>query len=272
MVRNLEDSDLSELEREFELEMDDDHEGSEDSEANEDQESVEELEEDSENLREFEGDELEEVQRESGDYADRLHELSQRESESESEVDEEVNGLLDEMEREFFFGGLKKRLKRAGRGLLRKGLKFAAGQIPALQAFKGLTQLTRGNLKGFLASLAKAGLTSAIPGAAAALPALKALGFDPSGDSEASREAWNNYVDVSREAYEYLAENLHENADNPLEASRLATNAFQTALKRVQSRIPPFAGTQSGSYGVRSRSGRRVIHLGPGETVIVKRK
>ena len=81
------------------------------------------MEEDSESLAEYEGDELGEIGEEAGDYAERFYELSEREYESELEVDEEVNGLLNEMERDFFFGGLKKRLKKAGKGLLKKGLK-----------------------------------------------------------------------------------------------------------------------------------------------------
>jgi hypothetical protein len=267
MVRSLNDTDMSEMEREFELEMGDDYETTEDSEAVEDQELDEELGEESESLSEFD-EELESVEEESGGFADRLNELSQREYESESEVDQELNAVLNEMEQDFFFGGLKKKLKSAGKGLLQKGLKFAAGQIPALQAFKGLTQLSRGNLKGFLGSLAKTAITSAIPGAAVALPALKALGFNPLGDSEANRNAWSNYVEVSREAYDHLAANLHENADNPLEASRLATNAFQTALKRVQSRVP--SARPAGTMAIRAGGKRRVIYLAPGQVVVVK--
>jgi len=270
MARNLEDTDLSELEREVELEMDDESQVMEDSEIGDTLELNEELGDDSEFEAEFR-DEQGEVEEETGDYAERFYELSQRNYESESEVDQEVAGILNEMERDFFFGGLAKRLKSAGKGLLKKGLKFAAGQIPALQAMKGLTQLTRGNLKGFLGSLAKAGLTSAIPGAAAALPALKALGFDPAGDSETSRDAWNNYVDVSREAFEYLGETLNESADNPIEASRLATNAFQTAVRKVHAR------SRAGRHRVgpsRASSGRRrkIVYLGRGETLIVRRR
>lgn len=261
MVRNLADTDLSELEREFELEMDDEFELGEDSETDEEYEEDSEL--------EFEDES--EFAAESGDYAERFFELSEREFESESEADEEVNGLLNEMERDFFWGGLKKRLKRAGKGLLKKGLKFAAGQFPALQAFKGLTQLARGDLKGMLGALAKAGIMSAIPGAGAALPALKAIGFNPLGDSETNRDAWNNYVEVSREAFENLADTLHENADNPVEASKLAANAFQAAVKKIQT-MGPAAMPGRGASGVRRKRGRRVIYLAPGQSVVIKRR
>lgn len=248
-------ADLSQLEREFELEMDDDAAG--------------ELE------RAFESDEGElddsapafEVDQ-AGDaaegFAERFYELSQGSYESELELDQEVNRLVADMEQEFFFKGLGSRLRRAGKNLLKKGMKAAAGHIPALKALQSITQLTRGNLKGMLGSLAKAGLASAIPGGAVALPALSALGFEVE-EPEANREAWRNYGEVSREAFQYLAEHLHEQADAPAEASRLATAALQAGLAKGQAR--------SRNGGQRRRDGAsgdtRVIRLRRGQRLIV---
>ncbi|HKR00635.1 MAG TPA: hypothetical protein VJT09_08175 [Pyrinomonadaceae bacterium] len=276
MARHLNDTDISEMEQDFELEMDDEYEFGDDSEAGEDQELEGELEGDYGSLAEMEGDEFE-IEEETGDeetggYADRFYELSERGYESEADMDHEVNDLLNEMERDYFFGGLKKRLKSAGKGLLKKGLKYAAGKVPALKALQGITQLTRGNLKGFLGSLAKAGLASAIPGGMAALPALKALGFDPLGDSEANRDAWNNYVEVSREAFEYLAENLNEQADNPMEATRLATNAFRAGLKKAHGRRHGLRHRRVIAGGSPGQRRTRVVYLAPGERLVVKRR
>ena len=254
---------LSELEREFELQMDDNQE------LGDEQEFA------YEGMDDFTGevaeDEFEESYDETNRYASRFYELSQREFESESDLDNEINGLVNEMERDYFFGGIWKKLKKAGKGLVKKGLKFATSQIPAFKVFQAISQLTRGNLKGLLASIAKAGLTSAIPGLGAAGPVLSSLGFEASEDQESGREAWNNFVEVSREAFDDLAQNLNENADEPLEASRLATNAFQTAIKRVQSRIPN-QRSSSASYGGRSLRGRRVVYLNPGESLVVRRR
>jgi hypothetical protein len=252
MAQSRYDADLSELEQEFELEMEDDSAGElefEDDTAGELDDPAGELEL---------GDGVE-------SFAERFYELGQGSYESEYELDEGVNELVTQMEHEFFFGSLKKRLKSAGKGLLKKGLKMAAGAIPGGNVLKALTQLSRGNLKGLLGSLAKAGLASAIPGGAVALPALKALGFE-ADDPDGNREAWTNYAEVSREAFEYLAENLNENADSPLEASRLATTAFQTALKRApgvgRARMRPGGGLP----GRRAR----VIHLRRGERIVIK--
>ena len=239
MPKQTNDSDMSDVEREFELEME------------------EEPTEDRELEREFE-----EIEEESADdYAERFHELSQRQFEAESEVDDAVNGLLNEMERDFFFKGLRKKLKKAGKGLLKKGLKLAKG-LPAFQAVKGITQLARGDLKGLLGSLAKAGLgaaISAVPGGAAILPALKALGFEAAEDDpEANKEAWRNFVGVSREAFDSLAQNLHEQADDPLEASRLATRAFQEALEKGRARVGGLRTVDKATRIVRVRKGETV--------------
>jgi hypothetical protein len=265
MADNRDLVDLSELEREFELEMEGDLVSEPESEFEEGLPA-----EYGDNLESETGDDSE-TDDTTRTYAERFYELSQRGYESEYEMEGDVSQLVNEMEQEFFFGGLAKRLRKAGRGLLKKGLRYAAGKIPALQALQGLTQLTRGNLKGMLGSLAKAGLASAIPGGAVALPALKALGFEASEDPEANREAWQNYAEVSREAFEQLSDTLHENADQPMEASRLASTAFQTALKNVQSRLGATGrGTMIG-YG-RPVAGQRipVIRLRRGERVIIR--
>ncbi len=275
MLRDPNHVEMSELEEEFEYEMDEDRELFEANELEVEDELEAELEDIGDYEEEEPQEELEAVDEELSDYADRFYELSQRGYESEGEADEEVNGLLNELERDYFFKSAARRLlkNKRLRRLAQKGLKLAArhaaGQIPALKAFQGITQLARGNLKGALAPLAKAALTSAVPGAAAALPALQALGFEATEDPEANREAWDNYVEVAREAFEHLAQNLNERADEPLEASRLATNAFKAGMRRVQTRIPT-RGSRRRIYGMRSRRGvRRVIRVRSGERVLI---
>ena len=263
MSRDFNNSSLSELEQEFELEMDD-------LELDEERESDVEFEDSSDSEEEHEEDmpgELEALDGEGADYAERFFELSQREYESEAEADEKINGLLGEIEQDHFS------FKNLGKRLLKKGVKFAAGNIPALKALKGITQLARGDLKGMLASLAKAGLSSAIPGGAAVLPALSALGFEAAEDPEANREAWDNYVEVCKEAYEHLAQNLNERADDPLVASELAAKSFQTAIKRVHGGVRSgIAARSNAEVSSRSRSRKRVVYLEPGESVVVRRR
>lgn len=257
--------DMSDLEREIELEMDD--ELADDSEL-EGMEDALELDDE-----EFGADDAEfEVDDGVSTFARRLSELAQREYESEAELDGALSQVLGELEGELFFGmgKLVNRIKksplgRAVGGKLGSFLKRRLGNIPGLNALgglKGLTQLARGNLRGALGNLAKAALPSvmaAFPGGAVALPALKALGFEASVEPEENQEAWENFVEVAREAYVHLAENLTEQIDQPAEASRVAAAAFQQGLKAVQG-----AGGQLGA-GRRPTGQVRTIRLRRGD-------
>ena len=263
MARNREFTDMSQLEREFELEMEDDDELEA---SGTDADELEALPEEGESV---DDSELDDSAQESSDYANRFHELSLREFESESEVDGAVHEILNEMEQEFFFGKLRRgwaKFKKKGIGrLVNKALKYASGKIPAIQALKGVTQLARGDLKGMVGSLAKAGLGAAIPGGAVALDAVKNLGFE-SEVADDNKPAWENIVDLTRDAYEHLANNITENADQPLEASRIATDAFKTALQNQQSG----AVARPGRSGTRRPGARkRRIRLQRGDVLIV---
>jgi hypothetical protein len=178
---------------------------------------------------EMKGEELPE-EKELDPFAERFYELSGRTFKTETELDNAVNEILNEMEREYFFKGLLGKTKKAGKLLLKKGLRTFKG-VPAFQAAKGITQLARGNLKGTLGTLAKAGLKG-VRAEAVILPVLGSLGFEA---GEQNREAWQSFADVCRKSFDYLATNLNENADDPIEASRLASEAFSAALKKVKS-------------------------------------
>jgi len=262
LPKDVNDMDMSELEKEFELEME---EEPEEKELEEEPVGEKELEQEFEEMAEFEEEEpqeeLEEVEEKFPGYAERFYELSTREFESEAEVDDAVNTLLNEMERDFFFKGLWKKVKKAGKGLLKKGLQLAKG-LPAFQAIKGITSLARGDLKGLLGSLAKAGLGAVVPGGAAVLPALKTLGFEASEDPEANREAWGKFVNVSERAFESLAENLNYEADNPLAASQLANDAFRKALSEVRTTAPSVKSQMKKYRVIKVRTGDRLKIIG----------
>jgi hypothetical protein len=243
-------TDLSDIEAQFELEMDDLE--------SLDQESEEEYEED---------DELDEPQREYDDEAadlpERFVSLASREYESESELDDSLNEIFDEMEREYFFGALKKlgrKLTKAAPGLLKTALAGA----PGLSALKDV--LASKNLRGLLMNLAKTGLSSH-PGLAALMPlagpAMKSLGFKEAEYPEDNREAWESFVTMSEAAYEYLANNLSDQANEPMEAARLATNAVRYGLNQGRGgfggngrRRPPASPRV---VRVRARPGRRLV-------------
>jgi hypothetical protein len=181
---------------------------------------------------EVKGEELPEEE-ELDPFAERFYELSSRTYRTETELDEAVNRILNDIERDCFFKGLFKKTKKGGKLLLKKGLETFKG-FSAFQAASGITQLARGNLKGTLGTLAKVGLKGARVGAA--LPTLEALGFETGKEGTTQkRRAWQNFTDVCKESFDYLATNLSENADDPLEANRLASEAFSAALKKVKS-------------------------------------
>ena len=191
-------------------------------------------------------------------FAENFYKLSGRTFETETELDNAVNGILNEIERDYFFKGLFKKTKKAGQSLLQKGLKTFKG-VSAFQAAKGITQLARGNLKGTLATLAKAGLKGAqgpTGVGASNLPVLNALGFETG--EEGNREAWQNFTNVCKESFDYLARNLSEKADDPLEASKLASEAFGAALKKVKSERLSVSKQRTGKMV--ERTGQKVVN------------
>jgi hypothetical protein len=264
MTAPADSSDLSELERELELEM----EGDPDSLGELGDDVNAEFDEELDGPPDGDGGELE-IGTAGSDYSERLAEIASREFESESEVDSALGEVLNDIEREYFFGALKRGWKKLKRGplgaLAKKGLSLAAGQFPALQVLKGFTGLARGNLKGMLSSLAKAGIASAVPGGGAALGALKSLGFGESELGTGDHEAWDRLVDVAHESYQHLLESVTERANDPVEAARLAADALKTGLARAQrGRSSSSAG--SGPGGRRKRR----IRLRRGDVLIVE--
>jgi hypothetical protein len=290
MARNRRFRGISDLEREFELDMESEPPDEEAFETDLDEEFEADLDEE---YAEEEGpedlDQELELMAEGLDedhdpremeFAERFYELGQREFESEFEVERELAEVLDDMEREYFLGRLIKggfekfkgeieRLKKSKlvRGLVNKGLQFAQQRFPALKA---VTQLARGNLKGMLLPLAKTALGAAVPGGPAALSVLQGLGFEAAEDDPRNRIGWQNYTRMAREAYETLADNVTMRVDEPRVASQLAASAFQQALGQAQARAQAEPGL------VRTRAGAargRVIRvrLRPGQKLVVTR-
>jgi hypothetical protein len=225
MSKGTSDKEMTDLEREFEEEMKKEK-------LPKETRSPEETELEREYDEEMKGEELPE-EKELDPYAEGFFGLSGRTFKTETELDDAVNRILNEIERDYFFKGLLKKTKKGGKLLLKKGLEIFKG-FSAFQAANGITQLARGNLKGTLGTLAKAGLRGARVGATP--PTLEALGFEAGKEgTRQSRGAWQNFANVCKESFDYLATNLNENADDPLEASRLASEAFGAALKKVKS-------------------------------------
>lgn len=272
-------NDMSELEQEFELEMDDlemdgDFETGDDYESETDDFEFEGDEDSEYGDEEFESEYEDESESEyemfasgEADYAERFFELSQREFESESEIDEALNEIFDDMQREYFsFGGFIKNAAKKGFNLAKK----AALKMPQVQALKSMLGPAANMLKGNWKTLLKTAL-AAHPAGAAALPALKAIGFESREDMSENREAWDGYVDASRESFEYLVNNATANANQPMVANRLAASAFQAGLKKAANnrrrRLSP-------NGKVRDHHSKKIrrIAIAPGETIVIRRR
>lgn len=221
------------------------------------------------------------------EFGRRFFELSLREFESESELDQEIDGLLTEMEREYFLGGLLNKAKsfvgKAASGLAKVGGKAISSL--ASSALKG----------GLLKPLAQAAL-SFVPGGSMALPALQALGFMGGGGGALPMAApampamgdlmgalqpvlsgiggqmpaafgaqlpWNNLAQLFQDSFSQLASRMEGEVSDPVRAIQLAGDSFKAALDRRP-------GGTRGSVAVRSPSGQRVVRVKPGDVIVLK--
>ncbi len=199
-------------------------------------------------------------------FAQRFYELSLTDGESELEMAQQVDGLMREMEQEYFFKGLRKRLKGVGGSLLKSALASAAGALPIGNLAKLASSVARGDMKGLLGSLANTALSVASkhPALAVGLPALKALGFGRGG----SRAPWRNFTSMAKDAYGQLAQHVDNETLRPATAHRVARNAFNKALLRAQTRTVNSGAGRSLSTGGRKR--RRVVTLRRGDVLVVR--
>jgi hypothetical protein len=114
-------------------------------------------------------------------------------------------------------------------------------------------------LKVTLGTLAKIALRGMQAGTT--LPVLKALGFEAGNEeTEQNREAWQNFTNVCKESFDYLARNLNENADDPLEASKLASEAFSAALKKVESERKSASIQRTRKLAVAKPSSKKIVN------------
>ena len=254
---------LSDLEREFELDMESDAEMAGLDVEGEDIADELELDDRDEHEREFAPDDDHESGGFDGDPAERLFELSQREFESPDESREALEAIMHEIYEDQFLGlgSVKKFIKDKGRKLIKQGVKLAA-RHPAFGLVKSV--LAGNNLRQLLTTAAQGALASS-PIGAVALPGLKALGFLPGAPPAEQREAWDNFVSVCREAYSDLAENLNEASDDPIQASRMATTSFQRGMEAVRHK----ARRASAGRGREGSQTTKVIRLRPGQRIVI---
>jgi hypothetical protein len=260
-------ADISDLESQYELESDEDSEF----EYGEDAE----LDDDSELDDEFEtGEEPEGELDQSQTYGERFHELAMREFETDEELEVGLRDILGEMEQQYFigglvkkgFGGLVKRAKKAAGGLARRAASAAAShlkRLPVAGLLKGASSLLGKNLTDQLMRLA----ASAVPGGAIGLPALQALGIIPGGNTGAAAadsETWDQFAEFAQEVYETAAAQVNPSALTPVTALGAAGQVIGNVVHRR-------TGLGRGAFrgAGHAVSGRRVIRVRPGESVLV---
>lgn len=265
---------LSDLEQEFELELEDAIGTSPDEELDEEFEADDamlgELEEElAAGDEEFDDREADEEFESGvgGGYAERLMELSAREFESEAEMEAGLNEVFDDMQTEYFLGSIgklaRRGLKAGARGLLKR-VKRVAGSLPMGQALKGI--LASRNLTDLLKNVAKTGFKTALQ-SHPALGMLSQLGGgllkqgEYGGDE---RESFEQVVALSREAYEHLAQHLDETSVTPAGASQQAADALKAAVGKIRNGRG-MGGRAAG--GQRRRT--RVIRLKPNQKLVI---
>jgi hypothetical protein len=189
--------------------------------------------------------------------AQRLLELQERQFESEDSRKAAIEGVLTEIEKNFF---IKKLAGGAIGGILKKLLGGLGAGNP-LSFIKAAIALIRMAAKEPLRTTLLQVITSH-PSLAPARPLLKLLGIAETAEYGAnSLESWKEFVELSESMYEDIVNNLNEAAlKDPVAANQIASKAFGTAASRIRARAPP------GSYDRRNRR-RYSLRLRPGQRI-----
>jgi hypothetical protein len=244
------DMEEKDMEEEFEVEMEDYNETGTDMEEKDMEEEFEvEMEDYNETESEIDS---------KASFAEQLYELSQQNFESSYEYDSKLNEIMDEIERDLFFGKL---LKKGVQRLAKMGKKYVQG-LPVFQGIKTITNLARGNVTDAIKNIATGALNSFAPGASVGLQALSSLSGESEfpESSENNLEKWKNFVGFAEIAYENLIDNFNETAiKNPIAANNLANQSLQTAKQKskYRSNFRPHTRTSHSSRKLGSITSRK---------------
>ena len=194
--------------------------------------------------------------------AQRFLELQEKQFESPESRNAEVDGILNEVEKQYFLG------KLTG-GVVKNLLsKLVGGAIPGnpLKIIKSalilIRMMAREPLRGALLNI-----ITVHPALAPARPLLKLLGISETAEiAENSLDRWKEFTQLSEAMYENILNNMNKAATtDPVAANQLASQAFRSAASRIRN--------QNATRSFRRRGKRRrTIYLGPGEYVVVRRR
>jgi hypothetical protein len=188
------------------------------------------------------------------DYEERLYHVFAGEHESSYEMEREIDDILHEMQKDYFFGGFRK-LANKYKGAIGRAVK---NYLPA-NALSTLGNLAGGDLRGLLKSnLLRKGLTLAANGIAPGIggAVAGALLNNESAALPDLRKQAAQFTGVARNAFQNLAGSIPslKPGNIPAQLRALSQNALRKAMQQ-----------QSGN-GSRNR---QVIALSPGATVSV---
>lgn len=170
-------------------------------------------------------------------FAEQIYKLSQENFKSSNELNFRIDQIMNEIERQYFFGKLIKKFKKTAlKKLIKLSKKFIRG-LPVYRGIDTITQLSRGNLKGALTSVVKARLSSLVPGGPVSIPVLNGLNTNSElpNSVQNNLKVWRNFVNMSEYAYENLIDNFKDNAIiDPISANKIANKSFQNSIMRTK--------------------------------------
>ena len=198
------------------------------------------------------------------EYEERLLSAFRSGANNEFEMEMEIERVFHEMEQDYFFGSLKKFIKKRGPGFLKK----LAGSTPLGKLVQKISRDGRGLIRRALKSkLLRTGI-GMIPGYGAAinqgLSTLDGLVNSEMGDSEISRQKVRQVVQVGKRAYQNLANGmLTMNNINSLRS--LGTGALRSAVASVGGGGSSFKNKHKSVIPIKPNS---IVTVHPGKVVI----
>ena len=172
-----------------------------------------------------------------GRYEARLYEIFTNNYENEFEFENDFNQVMHEVERDFFWGKLKKWGKKLA-PLAKSALSVVPGGGNLMSIFKQLTKDPRGLLKTLAMKFGPQALNALVPGAGVALGAV--LGNNEVDTGDAARQAARDTVALAKEAYTNFADEISRTnfsrsvPQATQQLNQAAKNAFKKARHTVR--------------------------------------
>lgn len=280
--------DDSELDDEFEADEEfesDEETGEDEFETDDEFEADDEFESDEETDEEFEAFEETDYTGYSRDgiydrdreFENRIYKAMISHRDNELGLEMELDVVLHEMERDYFFGAAKKWLKKKGL----RTLKRFAKNLPISGALKAVSSLARGDIRSLLKNKLLQAAAGFIPVAGPLVSKAMGVAGSLSGAAADAKSKIQDAIQIGKDAYQDLAESLPD-AQNEFEVRRNARTAFRNAVVRNKAKghankkskktvaVPPNASVTVYPDKVSVNRGQKVIALQPGSAVAVK--